>query len=293
MGKLPWMKFCPADWLSDPLLRQVGPLIKGVWIDVLCLMWESEQRGVLTGSDEGLRRSLALEPADWQAFKSAAQSVRFCEFVCEPNGNLTLKNRRMTRDEKARENNAMRQRKHYYNTRDLTPESVSPNREKSEVRSQKSEVRIKNEELSAPSEPHSLEPEIVKPERSDACPYEAIRAAYNTQANLSAQNGLPGLIGCRKLEPSEPLGRAVRLAWKANGDVELGKLFTAAAQSPFCCGKNDRTWRADLKFVLKNQDRIIGGFYGAQSTAQSQADKRKAESIAFIQAHSIGGANVR
>lgn len=47
MSKLPAMQFYPGDWLKDPALRRCSHSAKGIWIDILCLMHESEERGVL------------------------------------------------------------------------------------------------------------------------------------------------------------------------------------------------------------------------------------------------------
>lgn len=47
MSKLPYMQFYPSDWLTDPSLRAVTPAAKGLWIDMLCLMWTSPVRGEL------------------------------------------------------------------------------------------------------------------------------------------------------------------------------------------------------------------------------------------------------
>ncbi len=45
--KLPSFQFYPGDWLKDPALRACSPAARGVWIDMLCLMHESQNRGVL------------------------------------------------------------------------------------------------------------------------------------------------------------------------------------------------------------------------------------------------------
>lgn len=264
----------------------------------------SEERGTLTDDLDAFARILRTDRETAARVigdlierkichaKSARTSLELRSEFLACHGNVTLISRRMVRDEEER-NNA-RLRKQQQRQRDSEKSNVTDCHKNVTLALPVSvPVSVPEEDISAPKEPHSLEPKPKKSEQPDHCPYEAIRAAYNTQANLSAQNGLPGLIGCRKLLPADPLGRAVRLAWKASGEPALYELFRAAAQSPFCCGKGERQWRADLKFILKNQDRILSGFYGSQSTAQSQEDKRKAESIAFIQAHSVGGGNVR
>lgn len=45
--KLPFMPLATGDWLKDPNLRRCSPQARGVFIDLLCLMWESSPRGVL------------------------------------------------------------------------------------------------------------------------------------------------------------------------------------------------------------------------------------------------------
>ena len=44
---MPYVKWHGRDWLGDPLLRMVGPEARGVWIDLLCVMMESEPYGHL------------------------------------------------------------------------------------------------------------------------------------------------------------------------------------------------------------------------------------------------------
>jgi len=44
---LPFLKFFPGDWLQNANLRRCSHAAKGVWIDMLCLMHQSEERGVL------------------------------------------------------------------------------------------------------------------------------------------------------------------------------------------------------------------------------------------------------
>jgi hypothetical protein len=47
MAKLPSFQFYPGDWLKDPLLRAASSGARGLWIDMLCLMWEAQPRGYL------------------------------------------------------------------------------------------------------------------------------------------------------------------------------------------------------------------------------------------------------
>ena len=39
--------FYPGDWFKDPALRSVSLAARGLWIDMLCLMFEGDHRGYL------------------------------------------------------------------------------------------------------------------------------------------------------------------------------------------------------------------------------------------------------
>lgn len=47
MDKLPALQFYPGDWMKDPAVRSLSAAARGLWIDMLCLMHESEKRGFL------------------------------------------------------------------------------------------------------------------------------------------------------------------------------------------------------------------------------------------------------
>lgn len=45
--RLPSLQFYPGDWMKDPGLRACSLSARGLWIDLLCLMFESPRRGYL------------------------------------------------------------------------------------------------------------------------------------------------------------------------------------------------------------------------------------------------------
>ena len=47
MSKMPAFQFYSGDWLKDPELRACTLAARGLWIDCLCVMSESQDRGVL------------------------------------------------------------------------------------------------------------------------------------------------------------------------------------------------------------------------------------------------------
>lgn len=44
---IPSMPFDTSFWLKDPVVRSLSPGVRGMWIDMLCYMWESAERGVM------------------------------------------------------------------------------------------------------------------------------------------------------------------------------------------------------------------------------------------------------
>ena len=45
--KMPAMQFYPADWRKDPAVQSLEYHDKGIWFEIMCLMHESSERGVL------------------------------------------------------------------------------------------------------------------------------------------------------------------------------------------------------------------------------------------------------
>jgi hypothetical protein len=50
VAKLPSFQFYPGDWQKEPTLRRCSKAAKGVFVDMLCLMFECEERGVLSSA---------------------------------------------------------------------------------------------------------------------------------------------------------------------------------------------------------------------------------------------------
>ncbi len=52
MSAQPWMKFYPRDWRGDQALRLVSLPARGLWIDMLCVMYEAKPCGHLIIGDQ-------------------------------------------------------------------------------------------------------------------------------------------------------------------------------------------------------------------------------------------------
>jgi hypothetical protein len=68
MSKLPSFQFYPGDWMKDPALSICSAGARGVWLDVLCLMFESPRRGYLmtNGKPWTLEQIAIALRGDWQ-----------------------------------------------------------------------------------------------------------------------------------------------------------------------------------------------------------------------------------
>jgi hypothetical protein len=55
-GKKPAMLFYPRDWLADPALNVCSLCAQGLWLRMLCYMWESEKRGYLIVNNKALHK---------------------------------------------------------------------------------------------------------------------------------------------------------------------------------------------------------------------------------------------
>ena len=148
MAKLPWMKFFPLDFMRDT--RGLSPEAKGIWIDLICFMWNSETRGRITMEFSSLSRMVGCSEECLNKSILEFISQNICEILTERNGFVTVISRRMKREEKDRENTRLRVDKHRQKREcnaDVTPPCnghVTP--QKLEVRSKKLEV-IKEKDL--------------------------------------------------------------------------------------------------------------------------------------------------
>jgi hypothetical protein len=69
--KMPAFQFYPADWRKDPGIQALDRHDRSVWFDMLCIMHESDERGVLLLAGRpmphgALSRMLAMSEADCQ-----------------------------------------------------------------------------------------------------------------------------------------------------------------------------------------------------------------------------------
>ena len=99
----PCFQFYPGDWLKDPALRRCSHAGRGLAIDLLCLMFECPERGVLAGAggpwtDDEIVRCLGGQSGD--TLGTLQEVVRYGVFSRRDDGALV--SRRMVKDETQR-----------------------------------------------------------------------------------------------------------------------------------------------------------------------------------------------
>ena len=99
--KLPWLKFYPADWVKDT--RVISPESRGVYLDLLLLMHDSDRRGFLARDGQPLSDDeLAAFCACSIGCISRAKSELILKHILSQTSAGVLFSRRMIREAKSR-----------------------------------------------------------------------------------------------------------------------------------------------------------------------------------------------
>jgi hypothetical protein len=129
--KQPAIQFYTGDWMKSADLAMCSPATRGIWIDAICAMHDSDRSGTLAGTPDQLVRVLRCSLPELQAAIAELKATGTAG-VTERNGVVTLTNRRMKAIYDARVATRERVRKHRCNgdrNEDVTPyssSSVSP-----------------------------------------------------------------------------------------------------------------------------------------------------------------------
>ena len=103
--KLPAMQFYPADWRKDPGVQSLDFFERGFWFELLCIMHESDERGVLVlngkpMSDDIIARLTGLD----KQIATKTLTTLLSRGVADRRGSdNALYSRRMVRDEEVRQ----------------------------------------------------------------------------------------------------------------------------------------------------------------------------------------------
>lgn len=109
MSKLPAFLFYPGDWRRDTQVQMATMETRGVWFEMLCCMWDSPDRGKLTGTISELSRMIGCSD---EVFEIAINEINRLKMgdVTFDETIIIIKNRRMIKDEETRTSGARRQK---------------------------------------------------------------------------------------------------------------------------------------------------------------------------------------
>jgi len=184
MAKLPFMPFFPSDYLRDT--RCLSLAARGVWMDLICALWNSPTRGKKTLTIEGWAGEVGKGIEEVSGYISELNTQRIFSSSRKPNGLLTITSRRMVREEKARESNRIRQRRHYGRVTTQKPNAITNANitpDISYIRSHISEV-ISGEEL--------IKKELIKKEgreAADAAPPQKVSVTTKGKRAIHDEDG--------------------------------------------------------------------------------------------------------
>lgn len=194
MAKLPYIQFFPADYLRDT--RCLSLAARGVWMDVLCTLWNAPKRGQKTLTLEGWAGEVGKPESEVSALLLDLESNGIGKFIHETDGKLTIISRRMIRDERERKGAAKRKqyqrdRSESRNCHTDSHANVTGIYQKSYIRSQnqKSEEEKKEERKNKSCGQVKTVPAIPKSSAAWTAYEEAYRTVYgvdpvrNQQAN--------------------------------------------------------------------------------------------------------------
>ena len=106
--KLPSFQFYPGDWIKDPNLSMCSPSTRGIWIDLLCAMHESDRSGQITGAPEQLARVCRCTPVELVHAVEELQKTETAS-ISKRDNSITVICKRMKRESQDRLNGAERQ----------------------------------------------------------------------------------------------------------------------------------------------------------------------------------------
>lgn len=225
MAKAPAIQFYVKDWLSDPELKMASHSTKGIWIDMLCFMWESSERGLLRGTKDQLVRMLGATEIDFDLFIQEAKTLQFADVtIC--NKNVTVKNRRIYQEYKDKQNTRLRVKRYREKQKcnsDVTPSSPSPS--PSPIKDKKPET----EDFILPSFDDILfsSGPKVKSDLQKVCKalydkkiFTNVHAFANTElkANTNPKAIIHALARCSISQPKEPWGYCKKIIAVENGN---------------------------------------------------------------------------
>ena len=96
MAKQPYIPLYTGDYLKD---TRILPLeVRGAWVDIMIFMWESKEKGTITGTMDEFALMLGCSFKKANQIIALLQEKGICDYLILPNDHLKLICRRIVRD---------------------------------------------------------------------------------------------------------------------------------------------------------------------------------------------------
>jgi hypothetical protein len=96
MAKQPYIPLYTGDYLKD---TRILPLdARGAWVDIMIFMWESKEKGTITGTMDEFALMLGCSLKKANAIIGLLHEKNICDYALLPTGHIKLSSRRMIRD---------------------------------------------------------------------------------------------------------------------------------------------------------------------------------------------------
>jgi hypothetical protein len=252
------MQFYTGDWLKDPAVRACSLAARGLWTDLLCLMWESPERGVLKTGEQpwGAQEMASAVGADVTLVAKLLAELKGKGVASSRAEDGALYSRRMVRDEAERRKETERQRRYRGSgdrgsrTADAVTEDVTSSSRGSSSSASSSSANLTlnfTGAMEATGEP--LDHGAGADARFDAPSGDASASASTARPGAGVTGGAAVSLEQLRLQ-AEILGRQERLlhaqaggrpsrAWPAGGR-EVGSRRDAAAAASAVAGAAPR-----------------------------------------------------
>lgn len=304
--KLPSFQFYPGDWRKDPALQSVSLAARGLWIEMLCLMFESHRRGYLchrTGSPITTVQLARMVGSTEEEVNHLTEELLDCG-VCSRTVDGIFFSRRMEREEQKRRINQENGQKggNPNLTRTDERDSGYPNRltESDNPPVNRSSNRRSNR--NTPSSSSSSTSTSIKTDEDTPTPHSgnAGRRRRNgefdsrgspadpdlPQQIFDAWNAVPGLD--RVLELTEDRRSLIAERLREPTFVQSwAKSLQILAETPFAKGEGERGWLASFDWWLK-PGTVVKILEGKYAPAKSRASGKSRASSGQPYVHRQG-----
>ena len=96
MGRQPYIPFYIGDYLKD---TRVLPLsVRGLWVDLICFMWDAPHRGELVGTLDEVARMVGCDAKEAEFALNLLKQKKTADIDLLPSGEFRIVSRKMKRD---------------------------------------------------------------------------------------------------------------------------------------------------------------------------------------------------